>query len=556
MKSAPQKKGELSIKVNKEVVKHLSIGLYRNFALAIKELISNAYDAGATEVKIRLDLKKGKIIVRDNGRGMNYNEFKKEYLTIGFFKMPSKKPDELGRMRIGTFGIGFLAPLPYCKVMRVITKKRGEKTSIEATVQAENFFREGTWDIRREKVKYEIYDSDLALGEGETIISLEGIEPQIAEELRRDPKSGKSKIDQFGGFEKFRWTLGQYAAIQYPPERQDLRKLFDFPNRVPMKLWLDGEEIFRNIPHGVSILEKGEKHFGNIHVKYTIMTPFEPIKPEEARGLQVRMRDVAIGFPREFDVTKLGRVLGKLNMLCGEVHILSGLDNALMVNRDNFNYTKEVAEMYRFFQRLLRKWNDQLYDLHDEDKKVFDALGNLKNDDRIVSSLEKASILHFSKERMRLPDAPITKTKKTKLDAKAQKLVDVLKQKKDTGFKVISKKGRVSAKKAPIKVLPKERSVIVYEDHPEFKETIELEGKKFQVVYDKWDPKSTPYSICKLPKDGSVVFNTSHPLFDSKLSDEVIKKLSLGIVIILKRQRGAERIIRKLNDLLEYTFLG
>ena len=52
------KKGTLQIKVNKDVVKHLSLGLYRNFALSIKELISNAYDAGATEVKIKLDLKK------------------------------------------------------------------------------------------------------------------------------------------------------------------------------------------------------------------------------------------------------------------------------------------------------------------------------------------------------------------------------------------------------------------------------------------------------------------------------------------------------------------
>ena len=41
------------MKVSKEIVGHLSVGLYRNFARAIKEVISNSYDAGATEVKIK-----------------------------------------------------------------------------------------------------------------------------------------------------------------------------------------------------------------------------------------------------------------------------------------------------------------------------------------------------------------------------------------------------------------------------------------------------------------------------------------------------------------------
>ena len=86
--------------------------LYRNYALAIKELISNAYDAGATEIKIKLDLKNKKIIIRDNGKGMDYNEFKDQYLHIGFYKEPTNTPDDLGRLGVGTFGIGFLAPLP------------------------------------------------------------------------------------------------------------------------------------------------------------------------------------------------------------------------------------------------------------------------------------------------------------------------------------------------------------------------------------------------------------------------------------------------------------
>lgn len=549
------KKGSLPIEVSKDVVKHLSIGLYRNFALAIKELISNSYDAGATEVKIKLDLKNKKIIIRDNGRGMNYDEFKEEYLRIGFYKEPAKSMDELGRIRIGTFGIGFLAPLPYCKVMRVITKKKGSNRTIEATVNAENFFRKGAWDIKKERVSYEIYESDLPEKEGETILVLEDIKPQISEELKRAELRGKSKIDQFGGFEKFRWTLCQYIPILYPPERNDLRDFFRESNRVPMRLWLDGEELFRNVPKGVKILEKGEKIFGDIVLKYVIMSSYNPIKPEEARGLQIRLRDVAIGFPIDFDVTKLGRVLGKLNMICGEVHIVKGLDSALMVNRDNFNYTQEVADMYKFFQGKLRKWNDRLYALIEQDRKVYDALGDLKNDDKIVEGLKKAKIIHFSKERLRLPEAPITKTRKTKAEIPSKKIVEVLSEIKETDYRIIPQKGQVSSKESPIRVLPEKKSIIVFEKHPAFVETIKIAEREFKVGYDEWSPSKTLYSICRLDdKENKAVFNTSHPLFKSKLSNEVIKQLSLGIVLILKDRKDGEELIEKLNRLLGDTF--
>lgn len=548
------KTGTLPIEVNKDVVRHLSLGLYRNFALAIKELISNSYDAGATEVKIKLDLKNKRIVIRDNGKGMDFKQFKEEYLRIGYYKEPAKSVDELGRMRIGTFGIGFLAPLPYCKLMKVITKKKGGTECIEAEINAENFFRKGTWDIREEKVPYEIKDSDLPKEDGETIVVLEDIKPQIAEDLTRHVSRGKSKIDKFSGFEKFKWTLCQYAPIQFPPDRKDLREFFEDSKRTPMRLWLDGEELFRNVPNGARILEKDEKNFGDIYLKYVIMSPYDTVKPEEARGLQLRLRDVAIGFPRDFDVTKLGRVLGKLNFICGEVHIPSGLDSALMVTRDSFNYTEEVAEVYKFFRDRLTYWNGVLYGEAGEDKEIYESIPE-KIFESVIEELKKADIIRFPKERLRLLKAPITRRKTEEISSPLEKLKKSLEKKED--YKIISSKKKVPIEESPIKVITDKKSIEIYEEHPAFLETIKIGKEEFKVGYGEWDYTKTSYAICKLQEQqNKVIFNNSHPLFKTKLSNEIIKRLSLGILLILRDRKDREELLEKLNLLLEDVFGG
>jgi hypothetical protein len=546
-------KGTLPITVNKSVVKHLSIGLYRNYALAIKELISNSYDAGATEVKIKLDLKNKKIVVRDNGRGMDYKEFKDQYLDVGHLKPPSKTLDELGRMRIGTFGIGFLAPLPYCKKMIVITKKRGSDKVLQATINAENFFSTGSWDIKDEGVPYEIMESDLGKDVGETIVVLEDIKPQIAEDLQRKKKS-KAKIDQLSGFDKFKWTLCQYCPIQFPPDRKDLRDFFESSNQIPMKLWLDGKELFRNVPLGSKILEKAKEIFGDIHVKYAIMTSYSPVRPEEARGLQVRLRDVAIGFPRDFDVTKLGRVLGRLNFICGEVHIIKGLDNALMVTRDSFNYTQEVADLYKFFRGKLTEWNDRLCNEAEDDKRIYESLPDIEAD-AIAEELIKADVVKFPKERFRLSKSLVTSKKHADISPPVEKLKNALSKSKD--FQVFSSRAKRNKTELPIEIDAKKKAITIYEDHPSFLESIEVESQKFLASYDKWDFRRTPYSICKLDKkEGRAIFNSDHPLFKSKINERIIKGLSLGILLIIEDNKDKEKMLIKFNRLLEDVFQG
>ena len=79
---------------------------------------------------------------------------------------------------------------------------------------------------------------------------------------------------------------------------------------------------------------------------------------------------------------------------------------------------------------------------------------------------------------------------------------------------------------------------------------------KFKVTYNEWDVTKTPYKICKIiDEENEAVFNTAHPLFGSKLSEEVIKKLSLGILLISHNRKDEKDLLVQLNRLLEEVFL-
>lgn len=71
-----------------QMFKHLGLQMYSGAVPALAELISNAYDAMAKEVKITIPIGRpleatDEIIVTDNGHGMSYDECNASYLTVG-----------------------------------------------------------------------------------------------------------------------------------------------------------------------------------------------------------------------------------------------------------------------------------------------------------------------------------------------------------------------------------------------------------------------------------------------------------------------------------------
>lgn len=71
-----------------QLFKHLGLQMYSGAVPAISELISNAYDAMAGNVWIEIPTghpiqQADKIVVKDDGHGMNFDDCNSLYLTVG-----------------------------------------------------------------------------------------------------------------------------------------------------------------------------------------------------------------------------------------------------------------------------------------------------------------------------------------------------------------------------------------------------------------------------------------------------------------------------------------
>jgi hypothetical protein len=107
-----------------EVLNHLGRGLYRSFATVIAEAVSNAWDAEAKEVKITIN--KNGLIVEDNGKGMDANDFRYKFLKVGYSRRQDKT-NKSKRNVIGRKGIGKLAMLSISEKVTIVSKKEGSE---------------------------------------------------------------------------------------------------------------------------------------------------------------------------------------------------------------------------------------------------------------------------------------------------------------------------------------------------------------------------------------------------------------------------------------------
>lgn len=175
---------DFKFEISLSVLNHLGRNLYRNFITVLGEAISNAWDADANNVWINIDRKSSVFSIKDDGIGMDAEDFQSKFLKIGYSKradgtMATSKE----RPFIGSKGIGKLALLSCAKRISVFTKKDGQEYT-GGVIDNSGLDEAIKHDLTPDKYSLELlnYDlvEDLAEGHGRgTIIVFEETKEQI-----------------------------------------------------------------------------------------------------------------------------------------------------------------------------------------------------------------------------------------------------------------------------------------------------------------------------------------------------------------------------------------
>lgn len=152
------------LKTSDRVIARVTDGIYRQPSSALRELISNAWDADANHVTILTDAPRfSRIYIRDDGAGMSYETLSRLVHSIGGSAKRREEGQKLGvsspenpdrtpggRLLIGKIGIGLFSVSQLARRFRIITKVKGEEYRLIAEVRIRAYSEDGEDDAARD----------------------------------------------------------------------------------------------------------------------------------------------------------------------------------------------------------------------------------------------------------------------------------------------------------------------------------------------------------------------------------------------------------------------
>jgi hypothetical protein len=332
---APEEDSSFSgeITVAARIIDLLSSGLYESPAACLKELINNSFDADASRVDVFVKPDANRIIIQDDGEGMDRAEFERHFRRIA----ESHKRDERditasGRPKIGKIGIGVIAANELCEKLEIYSTKAGSTDLLHVTIDFEEM-RKPPEDRRKEdgefvKADYfgEVLQTEASShythifltairGEARAILAgleaaKKGLAPLTLYGKSLESMQGilrTNSINTWKDFDRYSETLLEVALnvpVQYFPGwlplklRKQLKRFEERFRKLDFLVLYDGMELRQPIVFkgdDRAFVKKFSFSGDAVAADGYFYAQHGSIKPIEIHGLLVRIRNVAVG---------------------------------------------------------------------------------------------------------------------------------------------------------------------------------------------------------------------------------------------------------------------
>ncbi len=389
-----------TMKVGSQILKQLSEGIYTSPAASLKELISNSHDCDASEVRILID--QNKVVVSDNGVGMDWSDFDREFTFISYStkRIRGSLTPKFKRPIIGFLGIGFVSVTELCDKMCIKSGKANSEVFFEATIDFSRFRKPEIFDKEFYEVsQFELTnrkkeDCGIPIEKGFTEITLSELRKGFKDIINDTEPFGNDMIPiqdlwkmmtaqgkgvtDLGRFWQMIFELSLICPVQYQKDgpvqglnSEILSEIKSDIESLKFKVFINNAELLKPMvfPFNNEIEESKEYTVhqikdslttseGRLSFKGYIYSQHATIKPKECLGVLLRMKNVSVG---TYDGNLLGypsssnQVLR--NWINGEIYITEGMENAMNINRSTF---KISSPQYIAFQKYLHKFLNEV----------------------------------------------------------------------------------------------------------------------------------------------------------------------------------------------------
>lgn len=216
---------------------HLSQGLYRTPAGAIKELISNSFDADATLVRIHTGFPRFETLsCEDNGTGMSTAEFERlmnRGIGSSFKRDIGDVTPIYNRPLIGRLGLGILSLAQICTRFEIVSHDGRNKTAFRAAIQFPPYTRlemdkisRGGGDDQILGGKYQLTSETFDPKKTGVRIFTKYLRESFRKRMRTTLTRSANKSD--GQSKEPYRTFNEYLEKVYGPKTQSLNLLSDY----------------------------------------------------------------------------------------------------------------------------------------------------------------------------------------------------------------------------------------------------------------------------------------------------------------------------------------